>query len=97
MPLIDLLGPGIADAAAELGRPDGIISNLGMAIGMLVNPAAEVMRQHLRPEADAKEGLLLPERNGKPVDLAADEIVLVGRAHRTAKNDCRGMLGHALR
>src|SRR5262249_10834594 len=61
VPLVDLLRPGIADHAADIGRPDRVIADLRVAVGMPVDPAAEVMRQHLRAQADAEKRLLLPE------------------------------------
>src|SRR5260221_1211109 len=62
MPLIDLLGPRIAHRAADLGRTDWIVADLGMTIGMSVDTAAEMMRQHLRAETDAEKRLRLLER-----------------------------------
>ena len=97
VPLIHLLGPRIADAASNIGRLDGIITDLGMAVGVLVDPTAEVMRQHLRPEADAEKRLVLPQRNCEPVDFPADEIIFVIRAHGAAENDGTGMLPERVR
>ena len=57
VPLVDLLRPGIADRAPDLGRPDRVVADLGVAVGMLVDPAAEMVRQHLRAEADAEKRL----------------------------------------
>ena len=96
MPLIDLLRPGIAHRAPDLRRPDRIIADLGVTIGMPVDPAAEMMRQHLRAETDAEKRLLLLERHVQPIDLATDEISGVIRAHRAAENDGPSMGGHGL-
>ncbi len=96
MPLVDLLRPGIAHRAPGIGRPDRVVADLGMAIRMLVDAAAEMMRQHLGAEADAEKRLLLPERHGEPIDLAADEIVGVVGAHRTAEDDGAGVPLHGL-
>src|SRR5262249_27271006 len=76
MPLIDLLRPGIAHHAADIGGPDRVIADLGVAIGMAVGATAEMMRQHLGAEADAEKRLLLLERHGEPIDLATDESVV---------------------
>ena len=97
VPLIDLLRPRIADLASGLGRADRIITDLGMAIGMLEDPAAEMTCEHLGAEADAEERLSLPQRNSQPVDLPANEFVGVVGAHRAAEDDRRGMPGHGLR
>src|SRR5262245_52468614 len=64
---------------------------------MPVDPAAEVMRQHLRAQADAEKRLLLPEWHREPVDLAANEIVGIVRAHRAAEIDGAGVVRHGLR
>ena len=64
-----------------------------MAIGMGEDAAAQVVRQHLRAQADAEERLVLPQRHRQPVDLAADEIVGVVGAHRAAEDDGGGMIG----
>src|SRR6516225_1563695 len=96
MPLVDLLRPGIADAASELSGPDRIVSNLGVTVRMPVHAAAEMMRQHLRAETDAEKRLLLTQRHREPVDLAPDEIVGVVRAHRAPEDDGGCVLGHAV-
>ena len=62
-----------------------------MAVGMTIDPAAEMVRQHLRAEADAEKRLFLLERHREPIDLAADEIVGIVRAHGAAENDGAGM------
>src|SRR5262249_19101550 len=69
MPLIDLLRPGIAHRAADLGRADRVVADLGVTVGMAVDAAAEMMREHLRAEADAEKRLPLLERHGEPIDL----------------------------
>src|SRR5215469_14132331 len=96
MPLIDLLRPGIAHHAADIGRPDRVIADFGVTIGMPVDAAAEMMRQHLRAEADAEKRLLLLQRHGEPIDLATDEIGGVIRAHGSAKGNGAGVAGHGL-
>ena len=52
---------------------------------------AELHRQHLRAEANAEKRPPLAQRNGDPVDLAANVIVRIVRAHRTAEDDRAGM------
>ena len=59
MPLIDVIGPVLADGAAFGGRADRVIADLGVAVGVLVDPGAEPLGQHLRAEADAEKRLLL--------------------------------------
>ena len=59
MKLVDFLRPGVADSEAKIGRPNGIISHLGMTIRMLIDPTAEMVRQHLRAETNAEKRLLL--------------------------------------
>src|SRR5262249_35782178 len=87
MPLIDLLRPGITHRAPNIGRPNRIIAHFGMTIGMSVDTAAEMMRQHLCAETDAEKRLRLLERHAQPIDLATNELVGVIRAHRAAEND----------
>src|SRR6478752_4425365 len=72
MPLVNLLRPGIAHGAADIGRPDRVVADLGVAVGMTIDAAAEMVREHLRAETDAEEWLLLLERHAQPIDLAAD-------------------------
>src|SRR5437764_540791 len=95
MKLVDLLRPWVADGEAEVGRPDGIISHLGMTIRMPVNPTAEMVRQHLRAETNAEKRLLLSQWDLEPIDLPADEIIGVIRAHRSPEDDRTGVPGHA--
>ena len=75
-------------------RSDRVITYLGMTVRMLVDAAAEMVRQHLRAEADAEERLAFTQRHLEPVDLAADEIVGVVGAHRAAEDDRAGVLRH---
>src|SRR5262249_50060943 len=96
MPLIDLLRPGVTHRASHIGRPNRIIADFGMAIGMAVDPATEMMRQHLRAETNAEKRLLLLERHAQPINLTTDEIGGVIRAHRAAENDGTSMGGHSL-
>src|SRR5262245_2741102 len=96
MPLINLLRPGIAHRAADLGWPNRVVADLGVAVWMTINAATEMVREHLRTEADAEEWFLLPERHAQPIDLATDEIVGVVRAHGAAEDNGAGMAGHGL-
>src|SRR5262249_54048468 len=70
--------------------------HFGMTIGMSVDTAAEMMRQHLCAETDAEKRLRLLERHAQPIDLATNELVGVIRAHRAAENDGTSMGGHGL-
>ena len=63
VPLIDVVGPVRQIARPAGGRPDRVIADLGVALGMLVDARAEMVRQHLRAEADAEERLALLERH----------------------------------
>src|SRR5262245_33483895 len=94
MPLIDLLGPRIADRAPDLGRADRVVADLGMAAGMRIDAAAEVTRQHLGAETDAEKRLFRFERHRDPVGLAAHEIICIVGAHGAAKDDRTGVLHH---
>ena len=53
--------------------------------------------KHLRAEADAEERRLLLQRHADPVDLGANEVVLVVGAHRPAEDDDAAVVGHASR
>ena len=64
---------------------------------MRIDAAAEMARHHLRAEADAEIRLLVAQRHADPVDLAADEILVVVGALRAAENRGAGMLVHRLR
>src|SRR5215475_6227831 len=97
MPLIDLLRPRIADRPSDLRRPDWVVTDLGVAFGMGIDPAAEMARQHLGPEADAEKGLLLLERHRDPVGFAAHEFLRVVGARRTAEDDRAGVLRERFR
>ena len=97
VPFVDVLRPRIDHGAAGRCRADRVIADLGMAVRMLVDPAAERPRAHLRAEADAEERLLLLERHRDPVDFAADEIVLVVGAHRAAEDHDAGVIGQRRR
>jgi hypothetical protein len=61
------------------------------------HPRAKLHGQHLRAEANPQERTLLPQRHGDPVDLPADEIIPVVRAHRAAENDRAGVTLQRLR
>src|SRR6185437_5340647 len=90
MPVIDLFGPR-AEREAGPCRADRVVADLGQALRMRSDPGAELSGQHLRAEAEAEKRPLLGERDFDPVDLAADIIVAVIGAHRSAQNDGTGM------
>src|SRR5262249_2180274 len=94
MPLVHLLGPGLAHRAPDLGRTDRIIADLGMALRMRIDPTAHVARQHLATETDAEKGLLFLERHRDPVDLAPYELLRIVGARRAAENDRTGVIRH---
>ena len=56
------------------------------------DPGAELLREHLRAQANSQKRPLLPQRNLDPVDLAANIIVRIVGAHRTAENDRAGVI-----
>src|SRR6266700_7983351 len=87
MPLIDLLGRGIAERAPELGRADRVVADLGLALGMRIDPAAKMARQHLGAQANAKKRLALCKRHRNPFRLTAHEFISIVGAHRTAEDD----------
>ena len=97
MPLIDVVGPSLTHLTARLGWTDRVIADLGMTVGMLVDPRTHLPRQHLRAEADAEKRLLLFQRHREPVDLSADELVLVVGALRPTENDRSGVVLERLR
>ena len=97
VPLVNLIGPVLADIASDRRWPDRVIANFRMTVGMRLHLGAKLARQHLRTEADAEIGLLLLQRHLDPVDLAPDEIVLVIGALRPAENHGTGMILHRLR
>src|SRR5262245_27343179 len=92
MPLIDLFGPGIAECAPKLGRADRVIADLGLALGMLIDPAAEMARQHLSTKTNAKERFAFLQRHRDPAGLAAHEFILIVGAHRAAEDDGASVL-----
>src|SRR3954454_12685628 len=92
MPLVDLLGPGIAKRPPELGRADRVIAGLGLALRMRIDSAAELPGQHLGTKTNAKERFALRQRHRNPVGLAAHEFIGIVGAHRAAEDDSAGML-----
>ena len=58
MPLVDPFRPG-AKSAGTHGRPDKVVTDLDVLFGMLINPRAEIIRHHLRAEADTEKWLVL--------------------------------------
>src|SRR5262249_49404648 len=92
MPLINLLRPRIADRAPDLGRTDRVIADLGMTIGMRIDPTAKMARQHLGAEADAEKRLCLLQRHRDPVGLATHELVCIVGAGWATEDDGAGVL-----
>ncbi len=97
VPLIDAFRPGFDDGKPGRGRPDRVIADLGAAVRMAKDFAAELPRAHLRAETDAEKRLGLLERHADPIDLAAYEIVIVVGAHRAAEDNGGRMLRHGRR
>ncbi len=92
VPLVDVAWPRAAHVEAGLRRPDRVVTDLHVTVAVAEHRAAEVPGEHLGAEADAEERLSLPERDGEPVGLAADELVLVVGALGSAENDRAGMV-----
>src|SRR6516225_7106544 len=97
VPLIDAFRPGLDHGKSGRRRPHRVIADLGVAGGMAKHLAAEMLRAHLRAKANAEKLLVVAQRHADPVDLAADEIVVVIGAHRTAENHGCGMFRHGFR
>ena len=99
--MVDVVRPGRApgrgDALAGLRRHEREIADLGTAVRMRPDPAAEMQGQHLRPEAEAEIGPVLLEGHTDPVDLPFHEIVRVVGAHRAAEDHGAGVVRHRLR
>src|SRR5256885_520513 len=57
-------------------------------------PVAEMLRQHLRAQANSEERLALAQRHADEVDLGLDEAVRIVGALRAAEDHGAGMLGH---
>ena len=96
MELVDHLRP-MHQRLALLGRRKRIPADLDQPVAMALDLAAEMVDQHLRAEADAEEGPVLPERHVQPIGLALDELVAVVGAHRPAEHDRAGMAGQRFR
>src|SRR5262249_20396858 len=85
VPMIDLRRP-VAELASGFGGLKREIADLDKAVRMRSDLAAQMPRQHLGAKTNAKEGLLLLERNRDPVGLGADEVIAVIGAHRPAED-----------
>src|SRR5205823_7204281 len=85
VPVIDMIRPVRADLERRGRGTDRIISDLGAALRMRRNPAAELLGEHLRAEANAEQRPLLSERDRNPVDLPANEIVRIRNRRLTGR------------
>ncbi len=97
MPVIDMIRPIRADRVAGSGRADRVIADLGTAFRVRRDACAELHGQHLRAEADPEKRTVLAQRHGDPVDFAADIVVGIVGAHRSAENHSTGMVVQRLR
>src|SRR5215472_801598 len=86
VPVVDVIRPVRTNLQPGRRGTDRIIADLRATLRMRRNTGAKLLCQHLRAEADAEEWTLLGERDGDPVDLAANEFIAVVRAHRAAEN-----------
>ena len=87
----------VIDALPRRCRPHRVITDLGLAFRVREHALAELLRQHLRAEADAEIRLVLAQRHADPVDLGLDEVVRIVRALRAAEDDGSGMIRHGWR
>src|SRR5436190_4780501 len=92
MPMVHMAGPCTERRARRCGRYR-IVANLDKLVGMRLNRAPQMLGEHLRAKADAKQRYTLPERNRDPVDLALDEVIGIIGAHRASENDGTSMVG----
>src|SRR3954451_6379898 len=92
MPLVDMRRPVAAQLAAGDRRLDRVVADLGMTVGVLIDPCAEMPGQHLRAEADSEIWLLLLDRDADPFDLALDDLVVVVGALRPAEDHGTGVV-----
>src|SRR5579872_3808907 len=60
VPLIDAFRPDADGRETRFSRPDRVIADLGMAVRMAKDAAAQIARAHLRAEANTEEWLVLP-------------------------------------
>src|SRR5262249_15535422 len=97
VPLIDLLGPWVADCKSALSRADRIATYLRMSVRGWVDAAAEMTRGQLGAKANAEARFALLERHRHPTDFPAYKVILVIGAHRAAEDDRARMLGHVRR
>src|SRR6516165_7171251 len=86
MPVVDVIRPVRTNLQPGRRGMDRIIADLRATLRMRRNAGAKLLCQHLRAETDAEEWTLLGERDGDPVDLAANEFIAVVRAHRAAED-----------
>ena len=90
MEVIDHLGP-LHDRLSGIGRAQWIPADLDMSVLAAAHLAAEMVDQHLRAQADAEKRLVLGQRDGEPVGLAPDELILIVGAHGAAEDDGAGV------
>src|SRR5688572_24026710 len=96
MPLVDVVGH-LAESPRTVDPADRVIADLDIAMLTMIDPGAEILRQHLRAEADAEERLVLLQRDADPLDLAADERIAVVGALRAAEDDGAAVMLERLR
>ena len=91
VPLIQMIGEG-AENPALIHLLDAVVADLDAAVPATVDPGAELLGQHLRPEADAKEGLALLQRDPDPVGLLLDVVEIVVGALGAAEDHGPAMM-----
>ena len=72
-------------------RMDWVIAHFDPPSRMWADAVAEMARQHLSAETNAKERRVFLKRNPNPVYFAAQPRVFVVDAHRTAENNRAGI------
>ena len=96
MPVIDMARPARAPRFAQgfSGRRghQWVIADLRAPFRMLPHRRAQMLREHLRPEAQAQIGLCFPQRNLQPIDLGFYIIVRIIGAHGAAENHRAGVV-----
>src|SRR3954463_3651589 len=80
VPMIHMIGPMRADPKSCLRWTNRVIADLGEALGMRRDPRSKLLRQQLRAKADPQKRALLAQRNGNPVDFAAEGVNCDGGA-----------------
>src|SRR5262245_62093230 len=77
VPLVDVVGPISTDRTSRFGRPDRIVTNLGMTFGVRIDGGTKLTRHHLRTETNAEVRLVVAQWDADPVDLPTHEFFII--------------------